>query len=363
MPSAARPVQHEMPKTMDEPTAPRLHGRSLDEFVAGLEAGRRAVLSRAITLLESRRADHRRFADALLARVLPRTGGAHRIGVTGVPGVGKSTLLDALGMRLVERGHRLAVLTIDPSSVRTGGSILGDKTRMPNLAAHPAAFIRPSPSGGTLGGVAARTRETILLCEAAGYDLVFVETVGVGQSEVVVAGMVDFFLVLALPGAGDELQGLKKGVLELADAIAVNKAEGENRLRAEQAARHYRDALAILEPEHPEWRPPVLCISARSGEGLDELWQVIERHRTLFQRTSAFEQRRRQQRVAWFRSALADQLERLWSEDPVIAACLRKMERAVAAGQFAPEAAAARVVEELQARLATKRSSAHAHGG
>jgi len=325
---------------------------SPDELVAGIRAGDRAVLSRAITLLESRRADHRRLADALIECLLPRTGGAHRIGITGVPGVGKSTLVDALGMRLVERGHRLAVLTVDPSSVRTGGSILGDKTRMANLAAHPAAYIRPSPSGGALGGVAARTRETILLCEAAGYDLVFVETVGVGQSEVLVAGMVDFFLVLALPGAGDELQGLKKGVLELADAIAVNKADGDNRLRAEQAARHYRNALAILEPEHPDWRPPVLCVSARTGEGLDELWSTIERHREIFRRTGAFERRRRDQRVAWFRSALDERLERLLREDPLIARRFPEIEVAVAEGRTAPGAAAERLVREFVRHLA-----------
>lgn len=326
----------------------------LDALVRGVLAGDRAVLSRAITLLESRRADDREAADELVERVLPHTGGAHRIGVTGPPGVGKSTFLDALGARLLEEGHRIAVLTVDPTSVRTGGSILGDKTRMPHLAAHPSAYVRPSPSGGALGGVARATRETLLLCEAAGYDLVFVETVGVGQSEVVVAGMVDLFLVLALPGAGDELQGLKKGVLELADVIAVNKADGDNRLRAEQAARHYRDALAILEPEHPEWRPPVLCISARTGEGVGELWATVERHREVFRRSGAFEERRRRQRVAWFREALDLRLERLLREDPVIAGELPGIERAVAEGRTAPGSAAERLVRRFLHRLAVR---------
>lgn len=324
----------------------------LEDYVRGVLAGDRAVLSRAITLLESRRADDRERADALIERLLPHTGGAHRIGITGPPGVGKSTLLDALGMRLVENGHRIAVLTVDPTSVRTGGSILGDKTRMPHLAAHPAAYIRPSPSGGAAGGVARATRETLLLCEAAGYDLVFVETVGVGQSEVVVASMVDFFLVLALPGAGDELQGLKKGVLELADAIAVNKADGDNRLRAQQAARHYQNAFAILEPELPEWRPPVLCISARTGEGLDELWDTIRRHRAVFERTGAFGERRRRQRVAWFREALDLRLERLLREDRAIARRLPEIERAVADGRAAPASAAERLVREFLKHLA-----------
>ncbi|GBD42873.1 putative GTPase [bacterium HR40] len=327
---------------------------SLEDYLRGVRAGDRAILSRAITLLESRRADDRTLADALIAALLPYAGGAHRIGITGPPGVGKSTLLDTLGLRLLEQGHRLAILAVDPTSLRTGGSILGDKTRMANLAGRPEAFVRPSPSGGALGGVARSTRETILLCEAAGFDLVFVETVGVGQSEAMVAGMVDFFLVLALPGAGDELQGLKKGVLELADAIAVTKADGEGRSRAEQAARQLRDALALLTAGESGWRPPVLCVSGRTGEGLDDLWQTILRHRELGVSSSAFERRRREQRIAWFRQALEMRLERLLREDPAIARRLPQVEAAVAAGDVVPPVAAETLVRDFLRHLARR---------
>jgi LAO/AO transport system kinase len=225
----------------------------------GIRAGERAVLARAITLIESKRADHQKAARTLVQEVLPATGKAVRVGITGMPGVGKSTTIDALGTFLTEKGHKVAVLTVDPSSRRTGGSILGDKTRMARLAGDPCAFIRPSPASGTLGGVAAKTRETMLLAEAAGYDVVLVETVGIGQSEITVADMTDFFLVLMLPGAGDELQGLKKGVVELADMIAVNKADGDNIKRANAAAAEYRAALHILNPRSPNWTPPVIA--------------------------------------------------------------------------------------------------------
>jgi LAO/AO transport system kinase len=243
---------------------------STHDYVAGVRAGDRTVLSRAITLVESAKPEHRARAQAVLLELLPSTGRARRVGVTGVPGVGKSTFVDALGTLLTGRGRKVAVLAVDPSSARTGGSVLGDKTRMARLAADPAAYVRPSPTGGTLGGVARATRETMLLCEAAGFDAVLVETVGVGQSETVVAGMVDFFLALMLPGAGDELQGIKKGLLEVADLIAVNKADGDDLLRARQAVRHYRDALRIVEPGSPGWRPPVLAVSALTGAGLPE---------------------------------------------------------------------------------------------
>ena len=228
----------------------------------GIRAGERAVLARAITLVESRRADHQKTAHRLVQELLPETGKAVRVGITGAPGVGKSTAIDALGTFLTGRGHKVAVLAVDPSSTRSGGSILGDKTRMARLAVDANAFIRPSPSAGTLGGVAAKTRETMLLCEAAGFDVILVETVGIGQSETAVAEMTDFFLVLLLPGAGDELQGLKKGVIELADMIAVNKAEGENLKRATAAAAEYRAALHILTPRSPHWTPPVVTCSA-----------------------------------------------------------------------------------------------------
>ena len=237
--------------------ASRDSAKAIAALAAGLRAGERAVLARAITLIESKRADHRLEAHRLVQELLPLTGKAVRLGITGAPGVGKSTTIDALGSYLTGQGHKVAVLAVDPSSTRTGGSILGDKTRMPRLASDPHAFVRPSPSSGTLGGVAAMTRETLLICEAAGYDVVLVETVGIGQSETAVADMTDFFLVLMLPGAGDELQGLKKGIVELADMIAVNKADGDNIERAKLAAAEYRAALNILAPRSPTWSPPV----------------------------------------------------------------------------------------------------------
>src|SRR5512138_539127 len=239
---------------------PRKSPATIDvaRLAKGIEAGERAMLARAITLLESKRADHQKAARALIQELLPATGRAVRVGITGVPGAGKSTTIDTLGTYLTGQGHKVAVLAVDPSSQRTGGSILADKTRMARLASDLNAFIRPSPASGTLGGVAAKTRETMLLCEAAGYDVILVETVGVGQSEIAVADMTDFFLALMLPGAGDELQGLKKGIVELADMIAVNKADGDNIARAKAAAAEYRAALHILTPRSPNWVPPVV---------------------------------------------------------------------------------------------------------
>src|SRR5262244_382892 len=250
-----------------------------DALAAAVRAGDRRALAKAITLVESTRADHQREARRLLEVLLPETGGAARIGVSGVPGVGKSTFIEAFGLHLIGLGKRVAVLAVDPSSALSGGSILGDKTRMPRLAAAPEAFIRPSPAAGSFGGVTRRTREAMLVCEAAGHDAVLVETVGVGQSEFAVASMVDFFLVLILPGAGDELQGLKKGILELADALAVNKWDGDNVARAERAAAEYRAALHLFRHVSPNWDPPVLTVSALESRGMDQVWATIQDHR------------------------------------------------------------------------------------
>ena len=258
-----------------------------------LRLGHRAALARAITLIESRRGDHQAAARDLVQALLRETGKAIRVGITGSPGVGKSTTIDALGMFLIERGHKVAVLAVDPSSARTGGSILGDKTRMARLSASDNAYIRPSPASGTLGGVAAKTREAMLLCEAAGFDVVLVETVGIGQSETAVCDMTDFFLALMLPGAGDELQGIKKGLVELADMIAVNKADGDNVKRANLAAGEYRSALHILSPRSQHWHPPVVTYSALTGAGIDTIWQNILDHRTAMNASGEFEARRR----------------------------------------------------------------------
>ncbi|HYF55839.1 MAG TPA: methylmalonyl Co-A mutase-associated GTPase MeaB, partial [Salinarimonas sp.] len=279
--------------------------------IEALLAGDRAALARAITLAESKRADRRAAARALLDAAMPHTGRAARVGITGVPGVGKSTTIDALGAMLSARGHRVAVLAVDPSSSRTGGSILGDKTRMARLAADPAAFVRPSPTSGTLGGVAARTRETMLLCEAAGFDVILVETVGVGQSETAVADLTDFFLVLMLPGAGDELQGIKKGILELADVIAVNKADDAG-ARANAAAAEYRAALHILAPSSGIWSPPVLTVSGLTGQGLDELWAKVLDHRARLEAAGELHAKRRAQDLKWMWALVHERLhERL----------------------------------------------------
>jgi LAO/AO transport system kinase len=312
-------------------------------LAAGIRSGDRALLARAITLVESKRADHRLQAHQLVQELLPATGKAVRLGITGAPGAGKSTTIDALGGYLTGQGHKVAVLAVDPSSTRTGGSILGDKTRMPRLAADENAFIRPSPSSGTLGGVAAKTRETMLLCEAAGYDVVIVETVGIGQSETAVADMTDFFLALMLPGAGDELQGLKKGIVELADMIAVNKADGDNIERAKVAAAEYRAALNILSPQSPNWSPPVVTYSALTGNGISELWAKVLEHREKLTASGELAARRREQQVKWMRSMLEERLTARLRGDAAVRAKLKSAEAAVAAGKLAPTLA----VEEI----------------
>lgn len=317
---------------------------ALDDGVARLRAGDRAALGRAITLVESRRADDRPDADALLERLLPHAGGALRVGITGMPGVGKSTLIEALGRRLTAAGHRVAVLAVDPSSARSGGSILGDKTRMPELAHDPRAFIRPSPSGGALGGVARRTRETIVVVEAAGYDVVLVETVGVGQSEVMVANMVDFFLVLTLAGGGDELQGIKRGILELADLLVVTKADGDNAAAARRARAEYRGALALMQPRSPEWKPRVEVCSAVTGEGLEALWAAVEEHRVALQGSGAWDLRRGEQRVHWLWQSIRDGLEEALAGHEGVKARLGELEAAVREGRSTPDGAAAEVL-------------------
>jgi LAO/AO transport system kinase len=318
-----------------------------DRLVAGVAAGDRAVLARAITLVESRKAAHRDAAHRLVQALLPRTGGAFRVGITGVPGVGKSTTIDALGTLLTERGHRVAVLAVDPSSTRTGGSILGDKTRMARLANDPAAFVRPSPSAGSLGGVAARTRETMLLCEAAGFDVILVETVGVGQSETAVAGMVDVFLVLMLANAGDELQGIKKGILELADIVAINKADGDGAIRARAAAAEYRAALSILAPADPDWTPPVTTVSGLTGAGLPDLWAEVERHRTVTTANGRFAEKRRRQQVHWMHEMIAARFAERLAGDPAIRSAIAEREAAVAAGTLSPGLAAGEIAAML----------------
>jgi LAO/AO transport system kinase len=313
------------------------------DLVRGIRAGDRATLARAITLIESKRADHRKSAHRLVQELLPLTGNAVRLGITGAPGAGKSTTIDALGTFLTALGHKVAVLAVDPSSSRTGGSILGDKTRMARLAIDPHAFIRPSPASGTLGGVAAKTRETMLLCEAAGYDVMIVETVGVGQSETTVADMTDFFLVLMVAGAGDELQGIKKGIVEIADMIAVNKADGDNIARAKLAAADYRGALHILVPHSANWSPPVMTYSALTGDGISQLWAQVMAHKEKMTGSGELAARRRDQQVKWMWSMLEERLTARLRSDTAMRAKLRQAEAAVADGKLAPTLA----VEEI----------------
>ena len=323
--------------------------RDVTKLTAAIRAGDRATLARAITLIESKRTDHRQTAHLLVQELLPQTGKAVRLGITGAPGAGKSTTIDALGTYLTDKGHKVAVLAVDPSSSRTGGSILGDKTRMSRLAIDPNAFIRPSPSSGTLGGVAAKTRETMLLCEAAGYDVIIIETVGVGQSETAVADMTDFFLVLMVAGAGDELQGIKKGIVELADMVAVNKADGDNIARANTAAADFRGALHILVPRSLTWSPPVTTYSALTGKGIPELWSEVTSHKEKMTASGELAGRRREQQVKWMWTMLQERLTARLRSDPAVRAKVKQAEAAVAAGKLAPTLAVEEIAQLLGA--------------
>ena len=320
---------------------------SVSDYADGVRAGDRAMLARAITLIESAKSEHAQTAQELLQQLLPFTGKAHRVGITGVPGVGKSTMIERLGLNLVEQGHRVAVLAVDPTSTRSGGSILGDKTRMAGLAQRREAYIRPSPTSGTLGGVARRTREAIALVEAAGFDVVIVETVGVGQSEVTVAGMVDFFLVLLLAGGGDDLQGIKRGIVEIADMIAITKADGDNIARATRAAAVYQGALAILTPISPNWAPPVLTVSAAENRGLEALWAKIVEQRERLTASGELSARRGAQAVAWMEELLRERMLAALETDPAVARRRAEVEIEVRAGRLMPALA----VSELLAMM------------
>ena len=323
----------------------RMPDAGIDALAAAIRGGDRSALPRAITLVESTRADHREQAQRLLMELMPCAGRAMHVGITGVPGVGKSTTIEALGMYLIERGHRVAVLAVDPSSTRTGGSILGDKTRMARLAVHPQAYIRPSPTSGTLGGVARATRETIVLLEAAGYDVVLVETVGVGQSEVTVANMVDTFVFLTLARTGDQLQGIKKGVLELADIVVVNKADGDHAVEAEAAARELSAALRLIYPRETLWRPPVLTMSALTGAGLTALWDTVERHRRVLTEAGEFDARRRGQQVDWTWAMVRDAVLDRVLTNPAVRGIRAEVEAKVRDGELTPSLAAQQILD------------------
>lgn len=311
----------------------------------GVTAGNRRVLAQAITLIESTRSDHRAAAATLLERLMPSAGNSIRLGISGVPGVGKSTFIEALGNHVIDAGHRVAVLTVDPSSAISGGSILGDKTRMEQLSRRDEAYIRPSPAGRTLGGVTRRSREAMILCEAAGFDVIIVETVGVGQSETRVADMTDMFLLLLLPGAGDELQGIKRGIVELADLILINKADDGLADLAKRAAAEYRNALQLLHPRSPNWKVDVKCCSARDGVGIDEAWDTVLRHHEMLKSTGELVQRRAAQARDWLWSDVTDNLVEALRSDPQVREQLAELEAATSEGRMPPTVAARTLLE------------------
>lgn len=336
------------PTTSDKPAprstgadVPRRRQLSLDDYVQGVLAQDRTILARTITLVESNAPAHFELAQEVLRQLLPHAGNSMRVGITGVPGAGKSTFIEALGTTLTARGHRVAVLAVDPSSTVTRGSILGDKTRMEQLSINPNAFIRPSPSSGVLGGVARKSRETMLVCEASGFDVILVETVGVGQSEVMVRSMVDFFLLLMITGAGDELQGIKKGIMELADALLINKADGDNKIRAQSARAEYNRALHYLSPATEGWNTRAYTCSSFTGEGIPEIWDVVEKFRTQTTASGVFAKRRRQQTLDWLHTMVEEQLRIYFYNHPGVRAILPQMEQSVVEGNT-PVTAAAR---------------------
>ncbi|MEN0002828.1 MAG: methylmalonyl Co-A mutase-associated GTPase MeaB [Bacteroidota bacterium] len=314
--------------------------KTAEAYVKGILRGDRMLLSQAITLIESTNPQHQALATEIIEQCLPSSGNAIRLGITGTPGVGKSTFIESFGLSIIEQGEKVAVLAVDPTSQVTKGSILGDKTRMAKLSTHPQAFIRPSPAGTSLGGVARSTRETILLCEAAGYDCILVETVGVGQSEIAVHSMVDFFLLLLLPGGGDELQGIKRGIVEMADLVAVNKADGAALALAKQSKQAYRNALHLFPPKASQWVPQVVVCSALSGLGLDKIWALTQDYVQATKDSGFFDNNRRQQAKYWFQETISAQLQALFYEQPAIRAKLQSLEQAVELGQHSPFKAA-----------------------
>ena len=316
-----------------------------DELVAGIFSGNRALVSQAITLVESNAPAHRPLAREILRRIGVRPGFAHRVGISGVPGAGKSTFIEALGNHLCDAGRKVAVLAVDPSSSLTRGSILGDKTRMETLSRRDECFIRPSPSGGALGGVTRKTRETIAVCEAAGYDVVLIETVGVGQSEIAVRAMVDCFLLLLIAGAGDELQGMKKGIFEIADILLVNKADGENKIRAGATRLEFERVMQFLSPATEGWKPPVLAASSVERTGIAEAWRAVEKYFAHVEADGDFDLRRSEQAIAWWQSLVEQELRVRFLSDPRVAELSSRLERKILSGQIAPSLAAEELLE------------------